>query len=210
MNRVTDVVLAEVSDWQNRALEPVYPIVFLDALRVKIRDAESRQAKSKAVYVVLGVALEGEREVLGQWITANEGAKFWLSIMNNLKNRGLEDILIAVVPSRQICAVNRLPGHGRAQGLPRCHPRGLPGYDDAIRGSARSGLKHATGMFPGRPSPCIVHPLADSALQKAMSREAGAPLAEFLQLERPQGRGQRITHNIFRTFDFDGGSFQTD
>ena len=78
-------------------MEPVYPIVFLDALRVKIRDAENRQVKNKAVYVALGVTPEGEREVLGLWIAANEGAKFWLSIMNNLKNRGLEDILIAFV-----------------------------------------------------------------------------------------------------------------
>jgi putative transposase len=88
ISRVTDAVLEEVSDWQNRALEPVYPIVFLDALRVKIRDAESRQVKNKAVYVALGVTPEGEREVLGLWIAANEGAKFWLTIMNNLKNRG--------------------------------------------------------------------------------------------------------------------------
>ena len=97
ISRVTDAVLEEVSDWQNRALEPMYPIVFLDALRVKIRDAESRQVKNKAVYVALGVTPEGEREVLGLWITNNEGAKFWLSVMNNLRNRGLEDILIAVV-----------------------------------------------------------------------------------------------------------------
>lgn len=97
ISRVTDAVLDEVSDWQNRALEPMYPIVFLDALRVKIRDAESRQVKNKAVYVALGVTEEGEREVLGLWIAANEGAKFWLSVMNNLRNRGVEDILIAVV-----------------------------------------------------------------------------------------------------------------
>jgi len=97
VSRVTDAVLEEVSDWQNRALEPMYPIVFLDALRVKIRDAESRQVKNKAVYVALGVNAEGEREVLGLWIAANEGAKFWLSVMNNLRNRGVEDILVAVV-----------------------------------------------------------------------------------------------------------------
>ena len=92
ISRVTDAVLEEVSDWQNRALEPMYPIVFLDALRVKIR-----QVKNKDVYVALGVNAEGEREVLGLWIAANEGAKFWLSVMNNLRNRGVEDILIAVV-----------------------------------------------------------------------------------------------------------------
>ena len=85
IRRVTDAVLEEVSDWQNRALEPMYPIVFLDALRVKIRDAESRQVKNKAVYVALGVTPEGEREV------------FWLSVMNNLRNSGVEDILIGVV-----------------------------------------------------------------------------------------------------------------
>ena len=72
ISRVTDAV----SDWQHRALEPMYPIVFLDALRVKIRDAESRQVKNKAVYVALGVAPDGEREVLGLWIANNEGAKF--------------------------------------------------------------------------------------------------------------------------------------
>jgi transposase-like protein len=70
---------------------------FLDALRVKIRHVESRQVKNKAVYMALGVTPEGEREVLGLWIANNEGVKFWLSVMNNLRNRGVEDILIAVV-----------------------------------------------------------------------------------------------------------------
>jgi transposase-like protein len=97
ISRVTDAVLGEVNDWQNRALERMYPIVFLDALRVKIRDAESRQVKNKTVYVALGVNSDGEREVLGLWVANTEGAKFWLSIMNNLRDRGLEDILIAVV-----------------------------------------------------------------------------------------------------------------
>ena len=97
ISRVTDAVLDEVIDWQNRALERMYPIVFFDALRVKIRDAESRQVKNKAVYVVLGVNSDGEREVLGLWVANTEGAKFWLSVMNNLRNRGVEDILIAVV-----------------------------------------------------------------------------------------------------------------
>jgi len=87
---VTDAVLEEVSDWQNRALEPMYPIVFRDALWVKIRGAESRQVKNRAVYMALGVTPEGESEVLGLWIANNEGAKFWLSVMNNLRNRGVE------------------------------------------------------------------------------------------------------------------------
>jgi len=97
ISRVTDAVLDEVREWQSRALERMYPIVIFDALRVKIRDADSRTVKNKAVYVALGVSRDGQREVLGLWIAENEGAKFWLSVMNELKNRGVQDILIAVV-----------------------------------------------------------------------------------------------------------------
>ncbi|MBC7284033.1 IS256 family transposase [Hoeflea sp.] len=97
ISRVTDAVLDEVREWQGRALERMYPIVMFDALRVKIRDADSRMVKNKAVYVALGVTRDGVREVLGLWIAENEGAKFWLSVMNELKNRGVQDMLIAVV-----------------------------------------------------------------------------------------------------------------
>lgn len=97
ISRVTDAVLDEVREWQHRALDRMYPIVIFDALRVKIRDADSRMVKNKAVYIALGVTRDGEREVLGLWIADNEGAKFWLSVMNELRNRGVEDILIAVV-----------------------------------------------------------------------------------------------------------------
>ncbi len=94
---MTDVVLDEVKEWQGRGLERFYPIVIFDALRVKIRDGDSRMVKNKAVYVALGITRDGVREVLGLWIADNEGAKFWLSVMNELKNQGVEDILIAVV-----------------------------------------------------------------------------------------------------------------
>ena len=97
ISRVTDAVLDEVREWQNRALDRMYPIVIFDALRVKIRDADSRMVKNKAVYVALGVSRDGVREVLGLWVAENEGAKFWLSVMTALKNRGVQDILIAVV-----------------------------------------------------------------------------------------------------------------
>jgi len=97
ISRVTDAVLDEVREWQSRALERVYPIVIFDCLRVKIRDADSRMVKNKAVYMALGVTRDGVREVLGLWIAENEGAKFWLSVMNELKTRGTQDILIAVV-----------------------------------------------------------------------------------------------------------------
>src|SRR3954470_9482328 len=95
ISRVTDAVLEEVREWQNRPLDPVYPVVFFDALRVKIRD--EGLVRNKAVYVALAFNSEGEKEVLGLWIEQTEGAKFWLKVMNDLKTRGVNDILIAVV-----------------------------------------------------------------------------------------------------------------
>jgi putative transposase len=95
ISAVTDAVLEEIAAWQNRPLEPVYVIVFFDALRVKIRD--EGHVRNKAVHVALGVRGDGTKEILGLWIETNEGAKFWLRVMNDLKNRGVEDILIAVV-----------------------------------------------------------------------------------------------------------------
>jgi len=95
ISTVTDSVHEEVVEWQNRPLERMYPVVFFDALRVKIRDEGS--VRNKAVYLALGVASDGNREVLGIWIEQNEGAKFWLRVMNELRHRGMEDVLIAVV-----------------------------------------------------------------------------------------------------------------
>jgi putative transposase len=95
ISRVTDAVLDEVKEWQNRPLEALYPIVFFDALRVKVRDEGI--VKSKAVYVALALDTEGQKHVLGLWIEQTEGAKFWLKVMNELRTRGLNDILIAVV-----------------------------------------------------------------------------------------------------------------
>ena len=95
ISKVTDAVLDEVREWQSRPLDPVYPVVFFDALRVKIRD--EGLVRNKAVYVALAINPDGEKEVLGLWIEQTEGAKFWLKVMNELKARGLNDILIAVV-----------------------------------------------------------------------------------------------------------------
>jgi len=95
ISKITDAVLDEVRDWQSRPLDPVYPVVFFDALRVKIRDEGS--VKNKAVYVALGLNPAGDKDVLGLWIEQTEGAKFWLKVMNDLKLRGVGDILIAVV-----------------------------------------------------------------------------------------------------------------
>lgn len=95
ISTVTDTVLEAVLEWQNRPLERMYPVVFFDALRVKIRDEGT--VRNKAVYLALGVAADGTKDVLGVWIEQNEGAKFWLKVMNELRNRGVEDVLIAVV-----------------------------------------------------------------------------------------------------------------
>lgn len=95
VSAVTDAVLEEVALWQNRPLEPAYPLVFFDALRVKIRD--EGLVRNKAIHIALGVRADGTKKVLGLWVGQNEGAKFWLRVMNELKNRGTEDILPAVV-----------------------------------------------------------------------------------------------------------------
>jgi len=95
ISAVTDAVLDEVAAWQGRPLEPVYPLVFFDALRIKIRD--EGLVRNKAVYVALGVRADGTKEILGLWLEQNEGAKFWLRVMNELKTRGVEDILVAIV-----------------------------------------------------------------------------------------------------------------
>jgi putative transposase len=95
ISRVTDAVLEEVKEWQSRPLDACYPVVFFDALRVKIRD--EGLVKNKAVYVALALDGEGHKHVLGLWIEQTEGAKFWLKVMNDLKTRGVADILIAAV-----------------------------------------------------------------------------------------------------------------
>ena len=94
ISQVTDAVMGEVMSWQGRPLELMYPVVFFDALRVKIR--EDAVVKNKAVYLALGVLPDGSREILGLWIETTEGAKFWMKVFNDLKTRGVEDILIAV------------------------------------------------------------------------------------------------------------------
>ena len=95
ISSVTDEVMAEALSWQNRPLEPMYPVVFFDALRVRIRD--DGVVSNKAVYLALGIQADGQRDVLGLWIEQTEGAKFWLKVFNELKTRGCQDILIAVV-----------------------------------------------------------------------------------------------------------------
>ena len=95
ISNVTDSVMEEVKTWQARPLENIYPIVFFDALVVKVRD--NHRVINKSVYVALAVNLQGQKELLGIWISENEGAKFWLGVMTELKNRGVKDIFIACI-----------------------------------------------------------------------------------------------------------------
>lgn len=95
ISRVTDAVIEEVVEWQSRPLDAVYPIVYLDCIVVKIR--QDKRVINKAIYLALGVNMEGHKELLGMWISENEGAKFWLNVLTELQNRGVKDILIACV-----------------------------------------------------------------------------------------------------------------
>ena len=95
ISSVTDEVIDEVKTWQNRQLDAVYPIMYLDAIQFKVRD--NGQVKNKAIYLAIGVTVEGYKEVLGLWIAQTEGAKFWLQVVTELKNRGVADIFIACV-----------------------------------------------------------------------------------------------------------------
>src|SRR5690606_17144304 len=95
ISKVTDAVIEQVIEWQSRPLDAVYPIVYLDCIVVKIR--QDKQVINKAIYLALGVTMEGQKELLGLWLSENEGAKFWLGVLTELQNRGVRDILIACV-----------------------------------------------------------------------------------------------------------------
>lgn len=92
VSKITNRIIPEIKEWQNRPLDTVYPFVFMDAIHYKVR--EDGQIKKKAAYVVLGVNLDGFKDILGIWIGENESSKFWLGVLNDLKNRGVQDVLI--------------------------------------------------------------------------------------------------------------------
>ncbi|MFT9089989.1 MAG: IS256 family transposase [Gluconacetobacter sp.] len=159
---ITDAVLDEVAAWQNRPLETVYPVVFFDALRVKIRDESV--VRNKAVHIALGVRADGTKEVLGLWIEQNEGAKFWLRVMNELRHRGVEDVLLAVVD-------------------------GLKGFPDAIRAVFPEALvqtcivhllRHSLDFVAWKDRKSVATALKD--IYRAVDAEAGkAALAAFAE-----------------------------
>lgn len=95
ISKVTDAVIEQVVEWQARPLDAVYPIIYLDCIVVKVR--QDKQVINKAIYLALGINMEGQKELLGMWLSENEGAKFWLNVLTELQNRGVKDILIACV-----------------------------------------------------------------------------------------------------------------
>src|SRR3712207_5822141 len=95
VSAVTDAIIDEIVEWQNRPLEALYPLAFFDAIRIKVRDEGT--VRNKSVYLDLGVRSDGGKEILGLWIEQTEGAEFWLRVMNDLQSRGVEDVLIAIV-----------------------------------------------------------------------------------------------------------------
>ena len=146
ISSVTDAVMAEVTAWQSRPLEPMYPVVFFDALRVKIR--EDAVVRNKAIYLALGVLPDGTRDILGLWIENTEGAKFWMKVFNDLKTRGVDDILIAVTDG--------------LKGMRRSAGGGVPGHDAADVHRApdpqQPGLRQLEGpQAAGRGAPADLH-----------------------------------------------------
>ena len=95
ISRVTNAVIDKVVEWQSRPLDPIYPIIYLDCIVLKVR--QDKRVINKSIFLALGINTEGQKELMGMWIAENEGAKFWLSVLTELQNRGVEDILIACV-----------------------------------------------------------------------------------------------------------------
>jgi putative transposase len=115
ISKVTDAVIAQVVEWQSRPLDGIYPILYLDCIVVKIR--QDKQVINKAIYLALGVNMDGRKELLGLWLSENEGAKFWLGVLTELQNRGVKDILIACVDGLKGFpdAINAVFPHTRIQ-----------------------------------------------------------------------------------------------
>ncbi len=164
ISNITDAVAADVTAWRTRPLSPVYPVVYLDGLRVNVR--VNGRVDTRVIYVVIGVNMAGLKEVLGGWAESSEGAKFWQTVVNDLKNRGVKDILIAWVES------GPLRGHG------------LKGFPDAIK-----------TVFPETEVQlCIVHLIRSSTRQAPSclgSQKRGGRRSQA-NLCRRQCRSRRI------------------
>lgn len=107
ISKVTDAVIKQVTEWQNRTLDSLYPVVYLDCIVVKVRQHST--VINKSVYLALGINLDGQKELLGMWFAQTEGSKFWLSVMTELKNRGVQDILVACLAKQRFSGLKGFP-----------------------------------------------------------------------------------------------------
>ena len=107
ISKVTDAVIKQVTEWQNRTLDSLYPVVYLDCIVVKVRQHST--VINKSVYLALGINLDGQKELLGMWLAQTEGSKFWLSVMTELKNRGVQDILVACLAKQRFSGLKGFP-----------------------------------------------------------------------------------------------------
>lgn len=163
ISSVTDAVMEEVGAWQSRPLESMYPVVFFDALRVKIR--EDAVVRNKAIYLALGILPDGTRDILGLWIESTEGAKFWMKVFNDLKTRGVNDILVAVTDG--------------LKGMPEALATVFPAttLQTCIVHLIRNSLDYATWkdrkLLAAAIRPIYTAPSAEAALDELDAFEAG-------------------------------------
>jgi putative transposase len=160
VSRITDAVLEDVAAWRSRPLERVYPIVYFDAMFVRVR--EDRSVRSRACYLALGVTCDGDREVLGLWWQDTEGAKFWLAVLNDLRQRGVDDVLIACVDGLKgfpeaNCEVGALLGEAFDVGASARHA-GHRGAQKSTTTSRSRRLKATPSDGPSRARPATAAP----------------------------------------------------
>jgi Transposase, Mutator family len=213
ISNVTEAVMDEVKAWQSRPLDAIYPIVYLDALVVKMRT--DGRVENRAVYVAMGVTVSGQKEVLGLWSSANEGAKFWLQVLTELQNRGLKDIFIACVdglkgfpqaietvyPKDDGSALHRAHGAGQSElrELEGAQASGPGSEDDLLRRHGRAG-RAATGGFCRSMGPAIPH---DQRLvaEKLAGRDSVFPVSAGDPQDRLYHQRHRITEHEFAQGD---------
>jgi putative transposase len=228
ISTVTDAVTAEVAEWQSRPLEALYPVMFFDALRVKVRDQGA--VCNKAVYLALGITPDGRKHILGLWIDPNEGAKFWLRIVNELRNRGVKDILIAVVDGLkgfpeainaafpqtlvQTCIVHLLRQRAGLRLLagPQTGRGGLeadlPGAGSRRGAAGAGGLRsRPLGSEIRRDRPVVAPPMGSG---DPVLRLPARGAADHLHHQRDREPQQHVAHRCSqsRTFRFRRGSDQ--
>lgn len=186
VSKVTDAVMEQVVEWQNRPLDAIYPIVYLDCIVLKVR--QDSRVINKSVFLALGINIEGQKELLGMWLAENEGAKFWLNVLTELKNRGLNDILIACVDGLKGFpdAINAVYPEARIQ-LCIVH---------MVRNSLRFVLERLQGRYPRFEGDL---PGADGRSRSAGTGSVRQRLGQPLSADKPELDGKLVKPcDVFR------------